>query len=137
VTSVPLSNRGRINSRVVSTPHNQLNHKQSRLIRIENPIPGRSPFTNRNAAQRSIDRGRAKWVDASKTEIRYCDDAEVVRQRQVRSEVARDTAYWHDVAAQRGGEDVVFEWNPSLSNGYLVRTATQVALPKGAQVAHL
>ena len=136
MTSVPRRNRERFNGRVVPTLRNQLSHKQSRLIRIENPIPGRSPFTNRNAAQRSIDRGRARWADGEKTVIRFLDEAEVVLQRQVRSEIARD-AYWREIAAQRGGQDVAFEWSPSCSNGYVVMGATPVAIPKGAQVAHV
>ena len=136
MTSVPRRTRDRFNGRFVHAPRNQLSHKQSRLIRIENPIPGRSPFTNRNAAQRSIDRGRARWADGEKTVIRFLDEAEVVLQRQVRSEIARD-AYWREIAAQRGGQDVAFEWSPSFSNGYVVMGATPVAIPKGAQVARV
>jgi len=113
-----------------------LNHKQSRLIRIENPIPGRSPFTNRNAAQRSIDRGRAKWVDSNKTVIRFLEEAEVVQGRQVRFEIAQ-AAYWRDVADQRGGQDIAFHWHPSISNGYVVMGATTVATPNRAQLAQV
>jgi hypothetical protein len=137
MTSVPHRKWDRFIGRVVPTPRNQLSHKQSRLIRIENPIPGRSPFTNRNAAQRSIDRGRARWADGEKTVIRFLEEAQVVLQRQVRSEIARNTAYWREIAAQRGGEDVAFEWSRSVSNGYVVRGATPVAIPKGAQAAHV
>jgi len=136
MTSVSRRKRDRIKSRVVPTPRNQLSHKQSRLIRIENPIPGRSLFTNRTAAQRSIDRGRARWADGEKTVIRFLDEAEVVLQRQVRSDIARD-AYWREIAAQRGGEDVAFHWQRSISNGYDVMGATPVAIPKRAQLAHV
>ncbi len=136
MTSVPRRNRDRIKGRVVPTPRNQLSHKQSRLIRIENPIPGRSSFTNRNAAQRSIDRGRAKWADGEKTVIRFLDEAEVVLVRQVRSEIARDE-YWREVAAQRGGENVAFEWRRSVSNGYVVRGAIPAAIQIRAQSAHV
>ena len=134
MTSVPCRNRDRSNGRVVSTPRNQLSHKQSRLIRIENPIPGRSPFTNRNAAQRMVDRGRAKWTDGEKSVLRFLDEAQVVLQRQVRSEIAREAAYWREVAAQRGGEEVAFHWHPSISNGYVVMGATPIAFQKRAQI---
>ena len=62
--------------------------------------------------------------------IRFLDEAEVVLQRQVRSEIARD-AYWREIAAQRGGQDVAFEWSPSFSNGYVVMGATPVAIYRG------
>ena len=133
--SIPRRNRDRFNGRLVPIPHDQLSHKHSRLIRIVNPIPGSSAFTNRNAAQRSIDRGRAKWVDAEKTAIRFLDEGEVVLRRQVRSEMAREAAYWREVAVQRGGEDVAFHWHPSISNGYVVMGATPVAIQKRAQLA--
>ena len=68
--------------------------------------------------------------------IRFLDEAEVVLQRQVRSEIARD-AYWREIAAQRGGENVAFLWQRSISNGYDVMGATPVAIPKGAQVSHV
>jgi hypothetical protein len=64
--------------------------------------------------------------------IRFLDEAEVVLQRQVRSDIARD-AYWREIAAQRGGEDVAFKWSRSVSNGYAVRGA----IPKGARLAHV
>ena len=114
-----------------------MSHKQSGLIRIENPIPGRSPFTNRNAAHRSIDRGRARWVDGEKTVIRFLDEAEVVLRRQLRSEIAREAAYWREVAAQRGGQDVAFHWYPSISNCYVVMGATPVAIQRRTRLAHV
>ena len=57
--------------------------------------------------------------------------------RQVRFEIAREAAYWRDVAAQRGGQNVAFEWHPSISNGYVVMEAIPVAIHKRPQVAHV
>lgn len=57
-------------------------------------------------------------------------------ERQLRVEMARDEAYWRSVAIQRGGDEVFFEWKPSLSNGYVVMGATPVAIPNRAQLAH-
>ena len=68
--------------------------------------------------------------------IRFLDEAEVVLQRQVRSDIARD-AYWREIAAQRGGENMAFHWQRSISNGYVVMGAIPVAIPKGAQLAHV
>ena len=53
------------------------------------------------------------------------------------TEIAREAAYWREVAAQRGGQDVAFHWHPSSSNGYVVMGATPVAIPKRAQLAHV
>lgn len=32
-------------------------------------------------------------------------------------DMERDRQYWGDIARQRGGEEVFFQWSPSLSNG--------------------
>ena len=109
---------------------------KNRVVRIVNPIPGRSAFTHRRAAEHFVQRGRAVWTDSSKTAIRFLEAAEVVLERQLRVEMARDEAYWRSVAIQRGGDEVFFEWKPSLSNGYVVMGATLVAIPNRAQLAH-
>ena len=109
---------------------------KNRVVRIVNPIPGRSAFTHRRAAEHFVQRGRAVWTDSSKTAIRFLDAAEVVRDRQLRVEMARDEAYWRSVAIQRGGEEVVFMWEASMSaNGYVVMGATLVAIPQRPQLA--
>ena len=82
-----------------------------------------------------MQRGRAVWSDASKKAIHFLDAAEVVLERQLRMEMAKDELYWRSVAVQRGGEEVFFEWKPSLSNGYVVMGATPVAIPKRPQLA--
>ena len=69
--------------------------------------------------------------------IRFLDEAEVVRQRHVRTEIAREETYWREVAAQRGGQDVAFHWEPSISNGYVVMVAIPAAIHKRAQVANV
>ena len=106
---------------------------KNRVVRIVNPIPGRSAFTRRRAAEHFIQRGRAVWTDASKKAIRFLDAAEVVLERQLRVEM--DELYWRSVAIQRGGEEVFYEWKPSMSNGYVVMGATPIAIQKRAQLA--
>ena len=71
------------------------------------------------------------------TVIRFLETSEVVMERQLRVEMAKDELYWRAVAAQRGGEEVAFHWHPSISNGYVVMGATPVAIPKRAQLAHV
>ena len=110
---------------------------KNRVVRIVNPIPGRSAFTHRRAAEHFIQRGRAVWTDSSKSAIRFLEAAEVVLERQLRAEMARDEDYWRSVAIQRGGQDVFFIWKPSLSNGYIVMGATPVAIQKRALLAHV
>ena len=84
-----------------------------------------------------MQRGRAVWTDSSKRAIRFLEAAEVVLERQLRVEMARDEAYWQSVAIQRGGEEVIFIWKRSMSNGYVVMGATPVAIPKRPQLAHV
>jgi hypothetical protein len=84
-----------------------------------------------------VDRGRATWADFEKTTIRFLDDAEVVLRRQLQSEMQRDALYWHDIAIGRGGDDLVFEWQPSMTNGSIVMGARPVAIQKRSQVAHV
>ena len=82
-----------------------------------------------------MQRGRAVWSDASKKAIRFLDAAEVVLERQLRVEMAKDELYWRSVAVQRGGEEVAFHWHPSISNGYVVMGATPFAIPQRPQLA--
>jgi len=43
--------------------------------------------------------------------------------------MARDEAYWRSVAIQRGGEEVTFVWEASMSaSGYVVMGAKPVAV---------
>ena len=78
-----------------------------------------------------VSRGRAVWT--SQTSIRFLETSEQVTARGTR----QDDHYWHVVAAQRGGEDVAFHWEPSISNGDVVMGAIPAAIHKRAQLAHV
>ena len=79
----------------------------SELVRILNRA---KPYTSRKAALRFVDRDVAVWADASETAIRFREDEEVIQDRAVVSEMERDRQYWNDIARQRGGAAVFFEW---------------------------
>lgn len=79
-----------------------------------------------------VGRGIAVWT--SQTSIRFLESPEQFAVRTAR----QDVHYSREVAAQRGGgDDVAFHWHPSISNGYVVRVATPVAIQKRAQLAHV
>lgn len=99
-------------------------------IRIENPLQGHSPFTSLGAADRFVERGAAHWTIYKKV-IRFRDAAERVSEMNVNRDMERDRQYWNDVARERGGESVSFEWRPSMSaNGYNVMGARVIAVQK-------
>ena len=100
----------------------------SQNISIENR---EKKFTSRRAAVSFVARGLAVWT--SDTSIRFLESHEQFAVRTAR----QDEHYWQDVAAQRGGQEGVFKWKPSMSNGYVVMGATPVAIPKRAQLAHV
>ncbi|MBI2818144.1 MAG: hypothetical protein HYX72_14510 [Acidobacteria bacterium] len=104
--------------------------KVSIPIRIENRD---KKFTSHKAAVSFVQRGIAKWSDESRTAIRFLEPEEQFQARLARQE----ERYWRAVAAQRGGEDVAFEWKPSISNGYLVMGAVPVPVQKRPQLAHV
>jgi len=102
----------------------------SQTIRIENR---EKKFTSRKAAVSFVGRGIAEWTDESRTAIRFREPEEQFAARAARQE----QRYWREVAAQRGGQDVAFEWKPSMSNGYVVMGATPVAIQKRAPLAQV
>jgi len=102
----------------------------SQYILIENR---EKKFTSRKAAVSFVERGIAEWTDESRTVIRFREPEEQFKARVARQE----QRYWKEIAAQRGGQDVAFEWRPSMSNGYVVMGATPVAIQKRAQLAHV
>lgn len=102
--------------------------KVSIPIRIENR---EKKFTSRKAAVSFVERGLAVWTSA--TSIRFLETPEQFADRAARQE----ERYWRVVAAQRGGDDVAFEWRPSISNGYVVMGAIPVAIHKREQAAHV
>jgi len=69
--------------------------------------------------------------------IRLLEEEPVRRARRLQADMRRDDQYWREVATQRGGDDVAFEWKPSMSNGYVVMGAIPAAIHKRAQVAHV
>lgn len=102
----------------------------SQNISIENR---EKKFTTRKAAVSFVERGIAEWTSETRTAIRFLEpeqqfDARIARQ---------DRHYWREVAAQRGGQDVAFHWEPSISNGYVVMGATPVAFQKRTHLAHV
>ena len=102
----------------------------SQHILIENR---EQKFTTRKAAVSFVERGIAEWTTEARTAIRFLEPEE-----QFEARVARqDQRYWREVAAQRGGQEVFFEWKPSMSNGYVVMGATPVAIQKRAQLAQV
>ncbi|HWP84863.1 MAG TPA: hypothetical protein VNN17_06715, partial [Terriglobia bacterium] len=57
--------------------------------------------------------------------IRFLEPEEQFQERLARQE----ERYWRDVAAQRGGREVIFLWKASMNaNGYVVMGATPVAI---------
>jgi hypothetical protein len=100
----------------------------SQNISIENR---ENKFTSRKAAVSFVARGRAVWT--SESSIRFLESPEQFAVQTAR----QDEHYWREVAAQRGGQDVAFHWELSISNGYVVRGATPVAIRKRAQLAHV
>jgi hypothetical protein len=100
----------------------------SQNISIENR---EKKFTSRKAAVSFVARGGAVWT--SDTSIRFLESSEQFAVRTAR----QDEHYWRTVAAERGGQDVAFEWHPSISNGYVVMGAIPAAIHKRAQVAHV
>ena len=101
----------------------------SQNILIENR---EKKFTSRKAAVSFVARGGAVWT--SQTSIRFLESPERFADRTAR----QDELYWREVAAERGGgEDVAFEWRPSMSGGYAVMGATPVPVQKRAQVAQV
>lgn len=91
------------------------NHRSVR-VRIVNPAPGRGLFTSMAAARSHVERGHA--VFTGELQIRFLGDAEILMGRQINREMERDRQYWRDVARQRGGEDVAFEWRATVgANG--------------------
>ena len=100
----------------------------SQNISIENR---EKKFTSRKAAVSFVARGIAMWT--SETSIRFLESSEQFAVRTAR----QAEHYWRVVAAQRGGDDVAFEWKPSMSNGYVVMGAIPAAIHKRAQVAHV
>jgi hypothetical protein len=100
----------------------------SRPIRIENR---EKKYTSRKAAVSFVSRGVAEWTsDAS---IRFLESREQLATRAA----DQDERYWRSVAAERGGDDMAFEWRLSISNGYSVMGAVPVAIKKRAQLAHV
>jgi hypothetical protein len=73
----------------------------------------------------------AVWT--SDTSIRFLESREQFAARMA----SQDARYWRMVAAERGGEDVAFEWQPAISSGYVVMGATPVAIQKRPQLAHV
>jgi hypothetical protein len=69
--------------------------------------------------------------------IRLLEQEQLRLARRLQMDMRRDEQYWREVAAQRGGDDVAFEWKPSMSNGYVVMGAIPAAIHKRAQVAHV
>jgi len=102
----------------------------SQHILIENR---ENKFTSRKAAVSFIARGIAQWTNEAHTAIRFLEPQEQFAARAARQE----QRYWRDVAAQRGGQDVAFQWKPTLSNGYVVMGATPVAIQKRPQLAQV
>lgn len=45
---------------------------------------------------------------------------------QLARDMEADRQYWRDIARQRGGSNVAFEWRPSMSNGSNVMGARVV-----------
>ena len=94
----------------------------SQLILMENR---EQKFTSRKAAVSFVERGIAEWTDESRTAIRFRESDEQFKARVARQE----QRYWRDVAAQRGGKEVIFIWKASRNaNGYVVMGATPVAM---------
>ena len=67
--------------------------------------------------------------------IRLLEEEHVRLARRVQADMRQDEHYWREVAVQRGGEEVFYEWKPSMSNGYVVMGATPIAIQKRAQLA--
>ena len=94
----------------------------SQHIRIENR---EQKYTSRKAAVSFVERGLAEWTDETRTAIRFREPDEQFKARVARQE----QRYWRDVAAQRGGKEVIFIWKASMSaNGYVVMGATPVSV---------
>src|ERR1019366_7154351 len=108
--------------------------KQSVTYQILNPHPGAGSYTSKRNAKRLIARGRAVLI--GERAIRLLEQEQVRLARRVQKDMRRDEQYWRDVAAQRGGEDLGFHWQPSISNGYGVMGAIPVAFQKRAKLAH-
>lgn len=86
------------------------------VIRIVNPVPGGSVTTSLRSAREQEARGWAVFV--SDTEIRLMDNREATVRHATVAAMERDRQYWRDVARQRGGEDVAFEWRATVgANG--------------------
>lgn len=81
-----------------------------------NPAPGIAAFTSRRSAEEQRDRGHGVFL--SETEFRLFDGPEAIVERETSREMERDRAYWRDVAVERGGAEVHFEWHSRMSNGY-------------------
>ncbi len=69
--------------------------------------------------------------------IRLLEEEPVRRARRLQADMRQDEHFWRTVAVQRGGEDVAFHWQPSISNGYVVMGAIPAAVHKRAQAAHV
>jgi hypothetical protein len=94
----------------------------SSTIRIENRA---KKYTSRKAAVSFVERGIAEWTDDSHTAIRFLEPEEDFRVRLARQE----ERYWRNVAAERGGREVLFIWKPSVSaDGFTVMAATPVPI---------
>ena len=93
----------------------------SQNISIENR---EQKYTSRKAAVSFVGRGLAEWTDETRTAIRFLELEEQFKARVARQE----QRYWRDVAAQRGGKEVIFIWKASMSaHGYVVMGATPVS----------
>jgi len=109
--------------------------KQSVTYQILNPHPGAGSYTSKRNAKRLIARGLAVLI--GERAIRLLEQEQVRLARRVQTDMRRDEQYWRDIADQRGGEDVAFHWEPSISNGYVVMGAVPAATHKRAQLAHV
>lgn len=102
----------------VSLANKLLKKHSSHRVRIVNPAPGRGAFTSIDAAKSHVSRGHAVFVSSS--EIRFLAGAEQIVNHETSRLMERDRAYWRDVAIQRGGAEVEFEWSPRMgANGYM------------------
>lgn len=75
---------------------------------------GTIPYTNYRSALSFVERGWADWVELGRV-IRMRESAEAALGRRVASEMERDRMYWRQVAVERGGLEVEFEWRASAA----------------------
>lgn len=94
----------------------------SQNISIENR---EKKFTSRKAAVSFVERGIAEWTTEARKAIRFLEPEEQFKARAARQE----QRYWSEIAAQRGGKEVIFIWKASMNaNGYVVMGATPVSV---------